>query len=591
MRPTLRTTLLLALTIAMVIAWVPAWRVLDRTLAARLEEAAQEDLARAPMVLADRNGARADALMMHARDVAAAGGLALTLQNGDRGNAHRLLTAAAPEGESPILVPATGDAWLGVPPSLPLLEATRRGEAPVGFVRRGGRVFSVSVAPVIADGQWLGAAGVSTPVDAAMAATLAGLTAADVLILAGDSVVATTLEDSLAKRLAEGAAHDNADGSVREVEVDGGRYWTATAPLGDVARATFVVGAAEELALLPELRSAAARAGAVAFGLALLLAALLATAVSRPVRALATAADRLAGGDFHAPLDRSRLDEVDRMAAAFERMRKALAVRLEDLSTANRELEERQDKLRALQSELIRRDRLAASGRLVAELAHEIRNPVANIRNCLEVVHRRLKHDPESRRFTDLAIDELLRMHELAEQMLDLNRPLDPGASRTEPAEVVRQVAELFRLGAERPWSLELDTEAGHDVALAPDTLKQIVLNLVQNAREAMPGGGVIRIAQRYDDRWGIIEVSDDGPGIPEEHLDRVFDAFFTTKGEVSGVGLGLFIAQGLAARAGGRLRAMNLERGGASFRLELPLVGVPRRTGVPAGGLEHADY
>jgi signal transduction histidine kinase len=324
--------------------------------------------------------------------------------------------------------------------------------------------------------------------------------------------------------------------------------------------------------------------------LALLLAALLATAVSRPVRALATAADRLASGDFHAPLDRSRLDEVDRMAAAFERMRTALAGRLDALSGANRQLEERQEKLRALQSELIRRDRLAASGRLVAELAHEIRNPVANIRNCLEVVHRRVKGDAEARRFTDLAIDELLRMHELAEQMLDLNRPLDPGASRADPAAVVRQVAHLFRLGGEGRWPIELSTEPGPDVLLPPDTLKQVVLNLLQNAREAMPGGGRVGLAQRYESGRGVIEVTDEGTGIRQDDLDRVFDAFFTTKGEVSGAGLGLFIAQGLAARAGGRLSAANREIRGAVFRLELPISGVATRAAIAGGAGDHAD-
>ena len=78
----------------------------------------------------------------------------------------------------------------------------------------------------------------------------------------------------------------------------------------------------------------------------------------------------------------------------------------------------------------MQRDRLGAAGRLVAQLAHEIRNPIASLRNCLELIRRRVDDDPEAREFADLAIDELLRMHELAEQMLDLNRPRDPGAQR-----------------------------------------------------------------------------------------------------------------------------------------------------------------
>ncbi|NIP81527.1 MAG: HAMP domain-containing protein [Gemmatimonadetes bacterium] len=303
------------------------------------------------------------------------------------------------------------------------------------------------------------------------------------------------------------------------------------------------------------------------------------------MRGLARAADRLADGDFHAPLEPSRVEEVDRMARAFGRMREALEARLAELSTANEELAERQDRLRALQSELIRRDRLAASGRLVAELAHEIRNPVANVRNCLEVVRRRLEGDDEGRRFVDMAIDELLRMHELAEQMLDMNRPMDPGASRADPTEVVDQVAQLLRAGS-GAWSLELDAPPVPAVAIAPDTLKQVLLSLVQNAREAMPDGGTVWLTLERQGGRAVVEVADDGPGIPDDALDRIFDPFFTTKGEVSGVGLGLFIAQGLVTRSGGRLTARNRKDGrGAVFRLELPLAGGAEAARVRTGG------
>ena len=115
------------------------------------------------------------------------------------------------------------------------------------------------------------------------------------------------------------------------------------------------------------------------------------------------------------------------MSTTFDSMRRALAARLEELGHANVELVDRNARLTALQSDLMQRDRLDAAGRLVAQLAHEIRNPIASLRNCLELIRRRVEHDPEALEFTDLAIDELLRMHELAEQMLDLNRPRDTG--------------------------------------------------------------------------------------------------------------------------------------------------------------------
>lgn len=573
MHPSLRQLLLLGLAGVLAVALIPAGLVLDRTLAARLEAAARSDLGRAPMVLKDRNTARGDALMMHAQEVAGTPGLAAALMR-DTAAAGALLTGRPPEGEAPVLVDGDGRPVLGTMPDTGLLAATRRGEMPVGFVRDGAALYVVSVAPVMENGEWKGAAGVASPVNDATAATLAGLTASDVVIVSGDTVIAATVDSVRAPALARAGSQLPTDGQVREAQVAGHRYWITASPLGDVARVLFVMDPARELAVLPELRRAALLAGALALVLALLLGGVLATGVARPVRGLARAADRLAGGDFHAPLEPSRIEEVDWMADAFDRMRASLQDRLAELSEANRELAERQENLQALQSELIRRDRLAATGRLVAELAHEIRNPVANIRNLLEVIHRRLEGDAEGREFADLAIDELLRMHELAEQMLDMNRPMDPGARRADAAEVVGQVATLFRTGAGDAWTMETEVEAVPDVAMAPDTLKQVLLSLAQNAREAMPEGGEVRLSLDRDGDRVVLEVSDTGPGIDPGVLDRIFDPFFTTKGEVSGVGLGLFIAQGLVTRAGGRLRAANGEAGGAVFRLELPLPG-----------------
>jgi signal transduction histidine kinase len=593
MRGTLSQTLLVGLAATLVVALVPAAIALDGALGARLEASAREDLARAPMVLKDRNAARGDALMMHAREVAGTEGLAAALAAGRDDEAAELVRAAPPEGETAVLVGRGGEPVLGAAPSPAQIDGTRAGDAPVGFVRAGGRLFAVSVAPVQMGGRWVGAAGVAAPVDSVMAVTLSGLTASEVVIVAGDSVIAATADSSVARALAAGV--DPGD-EVHELDIDGRGYWYAAGPLDGVGRVLFAVDRSRELAVLPELRRGAVLALLLALGLALALSALLATRVARPVRSLATAADRLAGGDFDAPLAGSRIEEVDRMAYAFGRMRAALRGRLDELSAANAELAERQARLQALQSELIRRDRLAASGRLVTELAHEIRNPVANIRNCLELVRRRMADDPEGRRFADLAIDELLRMHELAEQMLDLNRPLDPGAGRADAVAVLRQVAGLYRAGATEGLDVEVDSPTDLPaVAMPPDTLKQILLNLAQNAREAMPEGGLLRLGIAEDDGRAVIEVADEGTGIPHDLVDRIFDPFFTTKGDVMGVGLGLFVAQGLVTRFGGRLSAENRPAGGAVFRLEVPFADgkteadTAERSATPEEETEHA--
>jgi signal transduction histidine kinase len=429
---------------------------------------------------------------------------------------------------------------------------------------------------------------------------VAALTRSDVLILgARGALTAATTNDTLAAIIAQHAARDARDGHVREVRNGGHRYLVATAALGDVATMVFVRDLSRDLAVLPAFRRVIVASGVAALLLGLLLGAAAALRLARPVGALADAADRLAAGDVGAPLMRSSIREIARLSGAFDAMRRALAARIDEVTRANRELADRQARLEAAQSEILQRERLAVSGRLVAEIAHEIRNPVANMRNCLEIVRRRVDGDPEGREFTDLAIDELLRMHELAEQMLDLNRPRDPAVRVCDVGVVVREVVALVSAGLP-PEVLTLAVDrgagAGPRAAVAPDALKQVLLNLVQNAREAITqqpraasAPGRITITVRDDAGRVMIDVTDDGPGIPADVLPRIFDPFFTTKGAVHGVGLGLFVAEGLVRTAGGRLTASNAAGGGASFHVELPAASPDVPASAPPSAREVA--
>jgi len=559
-----------------VVALVPAGIALDRRLSSELEKKARDDLSMAPKIMADRNATVGSALMMHAKDMAQAEGLAAALAAADIAGASRLAEEArVDELEEIILVGPEGESWAGPEVGAPLIEQTRLGQMPVAFVTALGQPFAVSLAPVMDGDLWMGAAGVARALDEAFAATLAGLTRAEVVILAPDgSVPAMAAADSaLGASVADSADAWKGDGAVHALVMPDGRtFWVTAASLDEAGTVLFATDAAAGLAVLPALRRGALIAGAIALGLALVMAAFAASLTVRPVRTLARAADRLAEGDFDAPVEGSMILEVDRVSAAFRNMRQALATKLDELEAANRELVDRQEKLKQLQAEMIQRDRLVASGKLVTELAHEIRNPVANVRNCLEVIRRRLDDD-ELGQFADLAMGELLRMHSLAEQMLDLNRPVDPEASTCDPDSIVRLVLAIFQTGADAG---ELDIQSGGsadgEASIAPDALKQVLLNVLQNACEAMPEGGEIKV--HLERRDGIIEltVEDSGQGIAPDVLPRVFDPFFTTKGEVHGVGLGLFVAEGIVRRYGGRLVAANrTDVPGAALRIELP--------------------
>ena len=591
----LQRALLGAIAAAILAGMIPAGIVLDRRLAAALEERARADLALAPRILADRTAANNDVLMMYAKDFAHVPGLGAALLAGDRASVLRIVDSARASvgGGDPVVIGATGDAWVGRGADSALVAGTRAGKMPVELRRDGSVLRTVALAPVLVDGRWVGAVGVTTPIDERAAEVLSGLTRSDVVIVAdGRNMVSASTLDSTAAHAVAAAVLQSRDSAtaVIPVNVEGKRLLAIPAALAPVGTVVFVRALDAELAVLPQLRRVAAISALAALVVALALGTMLAARVARPVRQLAGAAAALGDGDFGVPVPQSRVREVARVAGTFDDMRRALAARLAELRQANAALTDRNARLTALQADLMQRDRLAATGRLVTQLAHEIRNPIANLRNCLELIRRRVGDDAETVEFADLAIDELLRLHELAEQMLDLNRPRDPASSRCRPIAVAREVAALASAGVpHHELLITVDGDDAAEAAIAPDALKQVLVNLVQNAREAVSlarshaaTGGPTRIAiavARHQDLVQL-EVADNGPGIPPAILPRIFDPFFTTKEAVHGVGLGLFVAEGLVRTAGGSITvesattdsglARGTALGGARFRIAL---------------------
>jgi len=601
----LRRALLILVVLVLAVGTVPAWIVSNDRLARALQEQVKESLSMAPELLQTRWEATVDVRMMHARDLARSPGLAAALLDGDGERASRIVEqAGAGFPEAPVLIGPDGASLIPSPP-VPeaLVEATRRGEMPVSAVPSQEALQVISLAAVEMGEEWVGAAGGVSVLDASEAATLAGLTRSEVVILDGRGAVAgASMSESEAVSVVaalrsagllprdpreeepravgprtgqEAAARVGEDpGSrIHELRVGPAPFLALIAPLS-AAQVVFLKNLDRELAVVPLLRRIALWSGGVALALALILGTLFAGRLARPVGRLAGAAERLATGDFDAPLPHSGIGEVNRVSDAFDQMREALRNRLAELEEMNRELEDRQERLMVLQGELVQRDRLASAGRLLAQLAHEIRNPIAGIRNCLEVLRRRTAGDPDAREFADMAIDELLRMHELTEQMLDVHRPRDPERSLCEVTSVAREVANLLKAGTDPTKDLAVSVVSRGSVTarVSSDSLKQVLLNLGMNAQEAMNGEGPIEIVVGSEEGRARIEVLDRGPGIDQEILPRIFDPFFTTKTQVHGVGLGLFTAEAIVRTYGGRIAASNRTDGpGARFTIEFP--------------------
>lgn len=577
MKVTLKTALMGLVLLVLVVGLVPAGFLLDRRLVGALEQGVRDDLGSAPLVLLERFQNQASARMMHAREMALHPDLSDAVESRDSADAVRLAFEIAESfpGEAPVVIDGEGRSWVG--PEVPedIIELTRAGEMPVLVIQSTQGLGTISIAPVKQSDRWIGAAGVWVPMADEEAAQLSVLTRSDVLLMAPDEgLAAYTGRAEPAMGLFGLLAQQPVSEEVREFELAEERYLVVSSFLPGGGRVSFVRVMSEELAVLPALRAVGAGVFALTLLVALLVGVWFAARLARPVGSLASAAARITEGDFDASVEHSFVREVDQVAEAFEVMRDALAQRIEELAAANRELEDRQERLSMLQAELVQRDRLSAASRLLAQLAHEVRNPVASVRNCLEILRRRVEGDDEASELADLAIDELLRMHELAEQMLDLHRPRSTEGS-CDAASVAEDVAAVVRVGL-GDKHIDVDVSATEQVPaeISADALKQILLNLVQNAQDALGDSGSIEIRVEAVGENARIDVIDSGPGITDDALPQIFDPFFTTKADVRGVGLGLFTAAGMVRSNGGRIAAANRSDGqGARLTIEVPLL------------------
>ena len=578
----MRRALFGSLALAILVGTVPAGIALHQRLSIALLDAARRDLSLAPRILSDRSAAIGDALMMHAKELAHDTQLSAAVMRGDRAAALQALGAQRQvvANAVPVVIGSDTGTWIGPRPSRAIIEATQAGRMPVEMDADSTGVRYVSLAPIQRNGRWMGAAGFAVPMDVDAARVLAGLTRSQVVILSGPGgpPVASTL-DSLRTAIVVDAVERSPEmyREPREIGAGTSRLLVTSTTMGNAGAAStvvFVRAVDDELAVLPPLRRLAIGLAGLSVAAALLLGAWLTTAITKPVRRLSQAARAFGVGATDVPLPVSRLDDIAVVSAAFGEMRNTLATRLTELREANRSLSAHSTRLAALQNDLMQRVRLDATARMVAQLAHEVRNPVASLRNLLELIRRRSTTDPQTTEYADLAIDELLRMHELAERMLDFNSASARAPETSNPFRIATDVVRLMTMGsAAAEVCVTGDQYATADIGA--DSLKQVLLNLVQNAREALqaagPNDGGVSIDVREEPTGISIVVSDDGPGIAPEVLARVFDPFVTTKERVHGVGLGLFVAESTIRAAGGTISARNQQNGGAMFTIALP--------------------
>lgn len=245
----------------------------------------------------------------------------------------------------------------------------------------------------------------------------------------------------------------------------------------------------------------------------------------------------------------------------------------ERLADSYAKLREQADMIIEIEDQLRRADRLTALGELSAGMAHEIRNPLGSIRGTAEILRDAFAPDDKYAEFTVILMKEVDRLNHVLEDFLRFVRPEPSEKQKFSPAEALREVLQLVEVQA-RKAGVQVVTEIPELPQVQGDggQLKQVFLNLILNAVQAMTAGGRLRVDAEQCGPWVVCRFADNGPGIANENLERIFNPFFTTKQE--GSGLGLAIAHRIVDSVAGQLLVESQAGEGTTFTLKLRVAG-----------------
>ncbi len=235
-----------------------------------------------------------------------------------------------------------------------------------------------------------------------------------------------------------------------------------------------------------------------------------------------------------------------------------------------------------LERRLVQADKLSSIGLLAAGVAHEVNTPLAVISTYAQMLAKQVTGDDQKSKLLEKIAKQTFRASEIVNSLLNFSRTSPTDFVELDLNRVIRDTATLVEHQFEKAriiTHLTL-TEGLPEVRGNAGKLQQVFLNLFINARDAMPGGGLLSVRTWAETGFAHIEIADTGQGIPTEHLARIYDPFFTTKGPKKGTGLGLSITYGIVQEHNGIIEVDSAVGRGTRFRLEFPAVAVrPART------------
>lgn len=306
----------------------------------------------------------------------------------------------------------------------------------------------------------------------------------------------------------------------------------------------------------------------------------LSQSIARPILRLRSMAQTVAQGNLDQSSGLRREDEIGELAEAFDAMTARLQARSAEAQAlyaeaveSNRQLAEMYDRLQAAQQQLVQSEKLAAVGQLAAGIVHDVKNPLGAIKGMAEEMLEDAAAGSGQADALQTIRDNAGRANSIVTDLLVFARQSTPTMQHRDLRENVEGALRLtgFLL---RKGKVEVEKDLPEREAMAvfdPQQIQQVLINLIQNAVQAMPSGGKLYVGLGSADDHLVLTVRDSGIGIPPENLPRIFDPFFTTKPEGQGTGMGLSVSYGIIHRHHGQIEVDSRVGAGTTFTVRLP--------------------
>lgn len=237
-------------------------------------------------------------------------------------------------------------------------------------------------------------------------------------------------------------------------------------------------------------------------------------------------------------------------------------------------LRNRDERIKGFEAQLVRANKLSALGELASSIAHEIKNPLISIQGFAKRISK-ADDIEKARRYSSFIDQEAGRLTNVLLKLLDFSRMDEPNMEETELGSLVDDTLLFMEHHLTRFKNVRVDIVHGSvpvKVLIDKIHIQQALVNLINNAAQAMPAGGMIRITTGAEDTFGFIDVLDEGTGMDQETIEKIFDPFFTTKPKGEGTGLGLSLSKRLLEANGGSIAVKTKPGQGSTFRLLIPL-------------------